>query len=224
MYELFYNWLLPISCAGALAMLVCSLLSPLRKKLPWRLQRGMLASVLLFFAIPAGPLAALLPLQAPTAEAGPLAPVGAALDTAAQAAAKAVTTAGLPQTVTPPLAPVPMAEPGIAERLLAALPWVWLLGALLLTSWQLWQYYRFCRGLARVAEPAEQEIAQLWQGLCGEKGLLRPASVSRCPGLPGPVLVGLFNPHLYLPQALRGHELQLVPQRQLQLMAPQGLG
>lgn len=210
MYDLFYNWLLPTSLAGALAVLVSLALGPALKKLRWRGRRAALASTFAFFLAPVGPLLALALAAQPAAPAvaRPLAPVGEALGAAAETAQKAVTAANLPP-LTAPLAQPPQLQPALAERLLAALPLVWLAGAALFAGWQLLRYRRFARGLRRLSSPAGEAAQKLWNGMCAGQGLAAAPALRCCPGLPGPVLTGLWRPVLYLPEGLRGEALEL---------------
>lgn len=119
MSELFYRWVLPLSAAGALAVLACLALSPLLKKLRPAAQARALAAAFPFFLVPVGPVLALLFAAKPAPVTAPLAPVGQALDTAARTAQSAAP-AALPAAAA---AAAPAADP--AALVLAALPWIW---------------------------------------------------------------------------------------------------
>lgn len=211
MYDLFYNWLLPTSLAGALAVLVSLALKPVLKRLRWRWRRAALAAAFAFFLIPVGPLLALLLAGRPTAPAlaQPLAPVGEALGVAAAAAEKTAAVAGLPPVTAPLAQPLPQVQATLAERALAALPFVWLAGALVFLTWQLGRYWAFTRGLNRISAPAEEAVQALWNDMCAGQGLAAAPVLRRCPGLPGPVLTGLWHTVLYLPGQLQGEALEL---------------
>lgn len=122
MNELFYSLVLPLSAAGALAVLACLALSPLLNKLRPAARARALAAAFPFFLVPAGPVLALLFAAKPAPVAAPLAPVGRALDAAARAAQSAA------PAVLPTQTAAPAATPDPAALVLAALPWVWAAG------------------------------------------------------------------------------------------------
>lgn len=203
MSELFYRWVLPLSAAGALAVLACLALSPLLKKLRPAAQARALAAAFPFFLVPVGPVLALLFAAKPAPVTAPLAPVGQALDTAARTAQSAAP-AALPAAAA---AAAPAADP--AALVLAVLPWIWAVGAVACTLWQWGRYLRFVRGLARLSAPAEGEREALWQEVCAEAGVARAPRLRACPGLSGPVMTGLVRPVLYLPEGMDLGRLEL---------------
>ena len=203
MSELFYRWVLPLSAAGALAVLACLALSPLLKKLRPAAQARALAAAFPFFLVPVGPVLALLFAAKPAPVTAPLAPVGQALDTAARTAQSAAP-AALPAAAA---AAAPAADP--AALVLAALPWIWAVVVVGCTLWQWGRYLCFVRGLARLSAPAEGERETLWQEVCAEAGVARAPRLRACPGLSGPVMTGLVRPVLYLPEGMDLGRLEL---------------
>ena len=203
MNELFYSLVLPLSAAGALAVLACLALSPLLNKLRPAARARALAAAFPFFLVPVGPVLALLFAAKPAPVAAPLAPVGQALDTAARTA----------QTAAPaalPAGPAAAASaPDPAALVLAALPWVWAAGVLACTLWQWARYLRFVRGLRRLSTPAQEERDALWQEVCAQAGVARAPRLRACPGLAGPVMTGLVRPVLYLPEGMPLARLEL---------------
>lgn len=203
MNELFYSLVLPLSAAGALAVLACLALSPLLNKLRPAARARALAAAFPFFLVPVGPVLALLFAAKPAPVAAPLAPVGQALDTAArtaQTAAPAALPAGTAAAVSAP-------DP--AALVLAALPWVWAAGVLACNLWQWARYLRFARGLRRLSAPAQEEREALWQEVCAQAGVARAPRLRVCPGLAGPVMTGLVRPVLYLPEGMTLARLEL---------------
>lgn len=203
MNELFYSLVLPLSAAGALAVLACLALSPLLNKLRPAARARALAATFPFFLVPVGPVLALLFAAKPAPVAAPLAPVGQALDTAARAAQTAAP-AALPAG---PAAAVSAPDP--AALVLAALPWVWAAGVLACTLWQWARYLRFARGLRRLSAPAQEEREALWQEVCAQASVARAPRLRVCPGLAGPVMTGLVRPVLYLPEGMTLARLEL---------------
>lgn len=203
MNELFYSLVLPLSAAGALAVLACLALSPLLNKLRPAARARALAAAFPFFLVPVGPVLALLFAAKPAPVAAPLAPVGRALDAAARTA----------QTAAPaalPAGPAAAASaPDPAALVLAALPWVWAAGVAACTLWQWVRYLRFVRGLRRLSAPAQEEREALWQEVCAQAGVARAPRLRACPGLAGPVMTGLVRPVLYLPEGLPLARLEL---------------
>ncbi|HJB20735.1 MAG TPA: peptidoglycan DD-metalloendopeptidase family protein [Candidatus Fournierella merdavium] len=202
MNELFYAWVLPLSAAGALAVLACLALSPLLNKLRPAARARALAAAFPFFLVPVGPVLALLFAARPAPVAAPLAPVGRALNTAARAAQSAA-----PAALSPMPAAAPAPDP--VALALAALPWVWAAGAVFCTLWQWGRYLRFVRGLERLSTPAGEEQTALWGEVCARSGVLRAPRLRACPGLAGPVMTGLVRPVLYLPAAMELGRLEL---------------
>lgn len=202
MNELFYAWVLPLSAAGALAVLACLALSPLLNKLRPAARARALAAAFPFFLVPVGPVLALLFAARPAPVAAPLAPVGRALNTAARAAQSAA-----PAALSPMPAAAPAPDP--VALALAALPWVWAAGAVSCTLWQWGRYLRFVRGLERLSTPAGEEQTALWGEVCARSGVLRAPRLRACPGLAGPVMTGLVRPVLYLPAAMELGRLEL---------------
>ena len=203
MNELFYSLVLPLSAAGALAVLACLALSPLLNKLRPAARARALAAAFPLFLVPAGPVLALLFAAKPAPVAAPLAPVGQALDTAARAAQTAA------PAVLPTQTAAPAATPDPAALVLAALPWVWAAGALACTLWQMGRYLRFCRGLQRLSAPVGGERDALWQEVCAQAGVACAPRLRACPGLAGPVMTGLVRPVLYLPEEMPLARLEL---------------
>lgn len=203
MNELFYSLVLPLSAAGALAVLACLALSPLLNKLRPAARAWALAAAFPFFLVPVGPVLALLFAAKPAPVAAPLAPVGQALDTAARTA----------QTAAPaalPAGPAAAASaPDPAALVLAALPWVWAAGVAACTLWQWARYLRFARGLRRLSTPAQEEREALWQEVCAQAGVARAPRLRVCPGLAGPVMTGLVRPVLSLPEGMTLARLEL---------------
>lgn len=203
MNELFYSLVLPLSAAGALAVLACLALSPLLNKLRPAARARALAAAFPFFLVPVGPVLALLFAAKPAPVAAPLAPVGQALDTAARTA----------QTAAPaalPAGPAAAASaPDPAALVLAALPWVWAAGVAACTLWQWARYLRFARGLRRLSAPAQEEREALWQEVCAQASVARAPRLRVCPGLAGPVMTGLVRPVLYLPEGMTLARLEL---------------
>lgn len=203
MNELFYSLVLPLSAAGALAVLACLALSPLLNKLRPAARAWALAAAFPFFLVPVGPVLALLFAAKPAPVAAPLAPVGQALDTAARTA----------QTAAPaalPAGPAAAASaPDPAALVLAALPWVWAAGVAACTLWQWARYLRFACGLRRLSTPAQEEREALWQEVCAQAGVARAPRLRVCPGLAGPVMTGLVRPVLYLPEGMTLARLEL---------------
>ena len=203
MSELFYRWVLPLSAAGALAVLACLALSPLLNKLRPAARARALAAAFPFFLVPVGPVLALLFAAKPAPVTAPLAPVGQALDTAARTAQSAAP-ATLPAAAA---AAAPAADP--AALVLAALPWIWAVGAVACTLWQWGRYLCFVRGLARLSASVEGEREALWQEVCAQAGVARAPRLRACPGLSGPVMAGLVRPVLYLPEGMDLGRLEL---------------
>lgn len=203
MNELFYSLVLPLSAAGALAVLACLALSPLLNKLRPAARARALAAAFPFFLVPAGPVLALLFAAKPAPVAAPLAPVGRALDAAARAAQSAA------PAVLPTQTAAPAATPDPAALVLAALPWVWAAGVAACTLWQWVRYLRFARGLRRLSAPAQEEREALWQEVCAQAGVARAPRLRACPGLAGPVMTGLVRPVLYLPEGMPLARLEL---------------
>lgn len=203
MSELFYRWVLPLSAAGALAVLACLALTPLLNKLRPAARARALAAAFPFFLVPVGAVLSLLFAAKPAPVAAPLAPVGQALNTAARTAQSA-TPAALPAAAA---AAAPVAAP--AALVLAALPWIWAAGVAACTLWQWARYLRFVRGLAQLSVPAESEREALWQEVCAQAGVARAPRLRVCPGLAGPVMTGLVRPVLYLPEEMPLARLEL---------------
>ena len=203
MSELFYCGVLPLSAAGALAVLACLALSPLLKKLRPAARARALAAAFPFFLVPVGSVLALLFAAKPAPVAAPLAPVGQALNTAARTAQSAAPAALSGAAA----AAAPAADP--AALVLAALPWVWAAGVLACTLWQWGRYLRFARGLERLSVSVEGEREALWQEVCAEAGVARAPQLRACPGLAGPVMTGLVRPVLYLPEGMPLGRLEL---------------
>ena len=203
MSELFYRWVLPLSAAGALAVLACLALTPLLNKLRPAARARALAAAFPFFLVPVGAVLSLLFAAKPAPVAAPLAPVGQALDTAARTAQSAAP-AALPAAAA---AAAPAADP--AALVLAALPWIWAVGAVAYTLWQWVRYLRFVRGLARLSASVEGEREALWQEVCAQAGVTRAPRLRACPGLSGPVMTGLVRPVLYLPEGMDLGRLEL---------------
>ena len=203
MSELFYRWVLPLSAAGALAVLACLAFSPLLNKLRPAARARALAAAFPFFLVPVGAVLSLLFAAKPAPVAAPLAPVGQALNTAARTAQSA-TPAALPAAAA---AAAPVAAP--ASLVLAALPWIWAAGVVGCTLWQWVRYLRFVRGLARLSAPVEGEREALWQEVCAQAGVARAPRLRVCPGLAGPVMTGLVRPVLYLPEEMPLARLEL---------------
>lgn len=205
MSELFYTLVLPLSAAGALAVLACLALTPLLNKLRPAARARALAAAFPFFLVPVGPALALLFAAQPAPMAAPLAPVGQALDTAARTALTAAPAVLAGATAAPAAAPAP--DP--AALVLAALPWIWAAGVLACTLWQWARYLRFARGLALLSAPVEGEREALWQEVCARAGVARVPRLRACPGLSGPVMTGLVRPVLYLPEGMAPARLDL---------------
>lgn len=203
MSELFYRWVLPLSAAGALAVLACLAFSPLLNKLRPAARARALAAAFPFFLVPVGAVLSLLFAAKPAPVAAPLAPVGQALNTAARTAQSA-TPAALPAAAA---AAAPVAAP--ASLVLAALPWIWAAGVVGCTLWQWVRYLRFVRGLARLSAPVEGEREALWQEVCAQAGVARAPRLRVCPGLAGPVMTGLVRPVLYLLEEMPLARLEL---------------
>lgn len=203
MSELFYRWVLPLSAAGALAVLACLALTPLLNKLRPAARARALAAAFPFFLVPVGAVLSLLFAAKPAPVAAPLAPVGQALNTVARTAQSAAP-AALPAAAA---AAAPVADP--ASLVLAALPWIWAAGVVGCTLWQWARYLRFVRGLARLSVPAESEREALWQEVCAQAGVARAPRLRVCPGLAGPVMTGLVRPVLYLPEEMPLARLEL---------------
>lgn len=203
MSELFYRWVLPLSAAGALAVLACLALTPLLNKLRPAARARALAAAFPFFLVPVGAVLSLIFAAKPAPVAAPLAPVGQALNTAARTAQSAAP-AALPAAAA---AAAPVAAP--AALVLAALPWIWAAGVAGCTLWQWVRYLRFVRGLARLSAPVEGEREALWQEVCAQAGVARAPRLRVCPGLAGPVMTGLVRPVLYLPEEMPLARLEL---------------
>ena len=202
MSELFYRWVLPLSAAGALAVLACLALTPLLNKLRPAARARALAAAFPFFLVPVGAVLSLLFAAKPAPVAAPLAPVGQALNTAARTAQSAA-----PALPAAAAAVAPPADP--AALMLAALPWIWATGVVGCTLWQWVRYQRFVRGLARLSVPVEGEREVLWQEVCAQAGVARAPWLRVCPGLAGPVMTGLVRPVLYLPEEMPLARLEL---------------
>ena len=212
MYELFYTWLLPTSLAGALASLLVRALAPLLNRLSWRWQRRAMGCAAGFFLLPVGPLLALLPgIKRSTG----LEPVGQALENAAQAAVHTVNLSTEPVMTAPLAQPVQPVQPQLAGQLLAVLPWLWALGAVLFTLWQLVGYLRFCRALHRLRGPLSEKEQSLLRRVSLESGHIAPLRAWVCPGVRTPLLVGVLRPELYLPRDMEEEALELALRHEL---------
>ena len=212
MYELFYTWLLPTSLAGTVAALLGYALTPLLKRLNWRGQRRALGCITGFFLLPVGPLLALAPgLKRSTG----LEPVGQALEQAAQAAVHTVNISAQPVMTAPLAQPVEPVQPQLAGQLLAVLPWLWALGTVLFTLWQLVGYWRFCRALRRMRGPLSEAEQSLLRRVSLESGHIIPPRAWVCPGMSTPLLAGVLRPVLYLPGGMETAALELALRHEL---------
>ena len=97
----------------------------------------------------------------------------------------------------PVLSGVPSALPGMETDWSALLPWVWGLGALLALSIPLLSYLRFLGRVRRNRLPPEPGDQAVLDALCPQ----HTPQLWCCPGLPTPMLVGLFRPVILLPEA-----------------------
>lgn len=212
MYELFYTWLLPTSLAGALAALLARVLSPLLSRLSWRWQRRAMGGAAAFFLLPVGPLLALLPGMSTSTG---LEPVGEALEHAAQTAVHTVSISSQPVMTAPLAQPVEPVQPEFVGQLLAVLPWLWILGAVLFTLWQLISYGKFCWALHRMRKPLNECEQQIVRRMCLEGGRMAPPRAFVCLGIGTPLLTGLICPVLYLPENMDQQALELALRHEL---------
>ena len=145
-----------------------------------------------------------------------LEPVGQALEQAAQAAVHTVNISAQPVSQTAPLAqPVEPVQPQMAGQLLAVLPWLWVLGTVLFTLWQLVGYWRFCRALRRMRGPLSEAEQSLLRRVSLESGHTLPPRAWVCPGMSTPLLAGVLRPVLYLPGGMEAAALELALRHEL---------
>ncbi len=110
-----------------------------------------------------------------------------------------------------PVAPVGPEDPGAADQALdtaeksipvaALAAMAWLAGAVGFWAVQGVSAARLRRLLRRYAQPAAVEEQVLLEQLAAELCVRRIPRLLRCPGVPGPMVTGLFHPVLLLPEA-----------------------
>ena len=107
-----------------------------------------------------------------------------------------------PQESAPSL-PFPAVTPALVLTLL------WGLGAAGVLVWELAAHLRFLRWLRRWAAPeADSSVIRAFNRTGDSLKLSRRPALLRCPGLPTPMLAGLFRPVLLLPRDMAGDGLE----------------
>ena len=92
-------------------------------------------------------------------------------------------------------------QSGFSLSLSQVLLGVWLAGVAAMALWAAVSHLRFLRYLSRWARPvADPETVQLYNQLGDLLGLDHRPRLRLCPGLPAPMLAGLFRPVLLLPE------------------------
>lgn len=89
---------------------------------------------------------------------------------------------------------------------------VWLIGAALRSSCEIFFYCRSLRRLQKMSIPVYQSFTiQAYTHVCRIKGISSPPSLMQNAGLSTPLLAGLFRPRLYLPaKGYTAEELRLI--------------
>ena len=110
------------------------------------------------------------------------------------------------QIVIPPLAPAVVMglEAGKNEWLVtsaAYLPWLWMLGAPLVTLWVLLGYRRVHQTL-NTTQPAPLPLRRRLQEICDRIGMKRRIDIRLSPRIPSPILTGIVRPCILLPVAI----------------------
>ncbi len=102
-------------------------------------------------------------------------------------------------------------------NLLDLLGWVWLGGAVCFFAMQLMRHHRFMRTLRRWQKPCENTAyLHILSRLQKDMGLENCPGLKLSPSAPSPMLVGFFNPTVYLPdESLTPDELVLVLRHEL---------
>ena len=86
---------------------------------------------------------------------------------------------------------------------------LWAAGGAAVLGWNLISHLRFRRYLARWCRPAEEpDTIRLFNSLCDSLSLHRRPRLRVCPGLAVPMLAGLFQPVLLLPEGTGGAGLR----------------
>ena len=100
------------------------------------------------------------------------------------------------QALSPAISGEPSAGTEAGPDWAALLPWVWGAGALLTLTIPLLSYLRFLGKVRRDWLPPEPGDQAVLDGLCPRHA----PDLWCCPGLPSPMLVGLFRPTILLPE------------------------
>ncbi len=214
MYELFYGWILPITLAGSVAVGLSLLFYPVLKKLRWVWQQLILSVTFLFFWIPVGSILKMLS-STPAKPLIGLQQVGSALKTAARTAAGSVQSQPIPgasAAVTPAAASVTV---GVGERVLVLLPWIWAMGVAAAVLWQAIGYVRFCRALNTCSVEMETEKMNQLHSMCLAMGRMTPVRICQSGLIRSPLLVGVVQPKLYVPQGMENTSLQMALRHEL---------
>ncbi len=184
-------------------------LSPAQKCLLWGL-------VLIRLLILWGPASAwsLQHLLLPSASTPAVAYPDLAIDSVPNAvAASAHMTASSP--------PLPMAtslRDDILEMLDAALPLMWLTGALFVIARTVVLQWKFSRRVKAASEFADGRLLRLWTECCVQAGLRREVPVIVCDAVQQPAVMGLLRPKLLLPSeiiTLDDDQLRLIMRHEL---------
>lgn len=88
----------------------------------------------------------------------------------------------------------------LPEQIYRPLLAVWLAGAVLVMGWHLFSHLRFRRFLLASATPVEDtETLELWQEVCQKAHMRKIPLLSRSANTKTPLSIGLFSPHVVLP-------------------------
>ena len=122
------------------------------------------------------------------------------------AAPSAVPSSAPVSTSAPEVLPAEQAQPApitVGGVLLT----LWALGGLAVLGWNLIAHLRFRRYLARWCRPVEEpDTIRLFNSLCDGLALHRRPSLRLCPGLVVPMLAGVLQPVLLLPEGAAGSD------------------
>lgn len=100
-----------------------------------------------------------------------------------------------------PQSPAPAESQSRPLTLSHVLTFVWITGVAVLLLWSILAHLRFLTYLRRWAVPlSDAQTVALYNQLGDQLGLDRRPKLMTCPGLPAPMLAGLFHPVLLLPQ------------------------
>ena len=112
--------------------------------------------------------------------------------------------------------PIAAQQSFFSADLFTVLFWIWLVGAVIYATVTLNQQEQFSRGIARLRKPADHTARTLARMLCEELGIRQKVRVYTVPAIDTPMLTGLLNPCILLPeQDYEAPELRLVLKHEL---------